>query len=853
MLKPTAQAILARIATAVFAGEIDRPFPTPARKQGRKRRRSAARQIRYQTLEDRRLLVAEGDPFEIVRNVDTTGLLGNVSAQIRWGDGTQSAAAVNSQPATGGLKIRFDYSLDSSGFFSGANQYRRELLQLAADSIVRRFSDELDAINPNAGAKMEWIANFTNPSTGNSTINSNGTARDAVAKNLKVNANELVIFPGARDLSGFERGRGGPGGFAFPGVGSITPQELANINAFRDTVQFRGETGAKASPPTDFGPWGGSIAFDNNGTNWYFNKDIDGIQPGQTDFITVAMHELTHVLGFGNAGINKSWSTYTNGNSFTGAKANAAYVGTSNPPLNQSFHWADSILNTDNQATLMRSSLNNNERQPITSLDVAALDDIGWTLVGSTVTVTANHVYGDNGSFPVEIVLTGSSLGELVIPVTTASVTNVKPTLSVAANQNVVVNSPLSIINIGSISDPSSSDTFTYTVNWGDGSDVDSGVATINQTGNATRPTLASFDGTHTYSTAGNFTVRVRVDDGDGGIDEKTFSVAVSSPPKLSLTLDKSSIVENSGNAAAELTITRSGPASTSPQTIRLNSTDPSEASVPATVVIPANATSVKVPVAAVDDALLDGDQSLELSASGSGVDPAVIDLLVKDHETLSAVFTADTVREDAANAVQLRITRSNSDVSQPLPIQISGGNASELGFAGDLAIPANQTSLLIDVAPVNDDDPERTEQFSYTISASGYVSDSASIDLVDDEAPLFQNAANPFDVDSSGLVTAADALVVINALQFRGGNGELDPETEQPSGDLYYDVNGDYRISPLDALVVINELNRKGTGQSEPQGEQPPVNFTPIQVDALIRDNDDERNLAIGEEGLLF
>ncbi len=849
MFKHTAQVILARIATAVFPGEHNRAVQIQRRKQSR----STARPIRYQTLEDRRLLVAEGDPFEIVRNVDTTGLLGNISAQVRWGDGTQTAAAVNSQPATGGLKIRFDYSLDTSGFFSGANQSRRVLLQAAADSIVRRFSDELDAINPNPAGKLEWIANFTNPSTGNSTVNNDGTARDSAAKNLKVNANEIVIFAGARDLAGFERGRGGPGGYRLVNPGLVTPAELASFNAFQDTVIYRGEAGAKASPPTDFGPWGGSVAFDNNGTNWYFNKDISGIQPGQTDFITVAMHELTHVLGFGNAGINKSWATFTSGNSFTGAKANAAYVGTSNPPLNQSFHWADSILNTDNQATLMRSSLNNNERLPITSLDVAALDDIGWTLVGSTVTVSANHVYGDNGSFPVEIVLTGSGLGELVIPVTTASITNVKPTLTVAANQSVVVNSPLSITDIGSISDPSSSETFSYTVNWGDGSEVDSGIATIDQTGNATRPTLASFNGTHTYSTVGNFTVRVRVDDGDGGSDEKTFTVSVTAPPKLSLTLNKSSIVENAGGAAAELTITRSGPVSSSPLTVQLQSSDTTEATVPATAIIPANATSVKVAVAAVDDALLDGDQTLELSASGTGVDSGVIDLLVKDHETLAAVFTAETVREDAANAVQLRITRSNSNTSQALPIQVSGGNASELGFDGDFTIPANQTSVLIGLIPVNDTDPEPTEKLSYTFSASGYVSASASIDLVDDEPPLFQNSLNRFDVDSSGKVTAGDALAIINALQFRIGSSTLDPSKEQPSGDLYYDVNGDYRITPLDALIVINELNRIGTGQSEQLGERNPVIFAPIQVDAFIRDNDDEKNQAIDAEGLLF
>src|SRR5690606_21762754 len=123
--------------------------------------------------------------------------------------------------------------------------------------------------------------------------------------------------------------------------------------------------------------------------------------------------------------------------------------------------------------------------------------------------------------------------------------------------------------NIGSISDPgfrvnnadqATDETFDFSIQWGDGSGLDSGVATIDQVGNASRPTLASFDGTHTFETAGNFIVTIRVDDRDGGITEKSFTVTVTSPPTLTLALDKTSIVENDGSEAAKLTITRSGP-----------------------------------------------------------------------------------------------------------------------------------------------------------------------------------------------------------------------------------------------------------------------------------------------------
>ncbi|MFG0261321.1 MAG: hypothetical protein ACF788_02910, partial [Novipirellula sp. JB048] len=511
---------MARIASSIVYAPLARQGRPPG---------GGGRTFHFQTLETRRLLVAEGDPFSLVHRVDTTGILGEVSAEVRWGDGTQTAATIEQQPARGNVKIRIDYSLDSSGFFAGANRPRRALLQLAADTIVAQFADDLEAIRPNAAAKLDWVANFTNPTTGISTLNADGSARDRVAQNLQVGANEIVVFAGARDLPGNQRGRGGPGGYAFPNPGPVTPQQVAQINAFRETVQFRGESGAAASPATDFGPWGGAITFDNHSTQWFFGNDITAIQAGQTDFITVAMHELTHVLGFGSAGINQSWATFTAGNEFSGPRANAAYVGSGNPPLHQSSHWADSILTQDQQPTLMRSTLRNQERQTITPLDVAALDDIGWDVIDSSVTLRAEHVYGNDGVYPVEVVLTGSRFGERVVPVTHASVTNVPPSLSVAANQTVVANVPLSVSDIGMISDPgfrvqnggqTRDEMFDFSIDWGDGSGPDSGVATIDQIGDASRPTLASFDGTHTFTRAGEFTVTLRVDDRDGGHSE---------------------------------------------------------------------------------------------------------------------------------------------------------------------------------------------------------------------------------------------------------------------------------------------------------------------------------------------
>ncbi len=149
--------------------------------------------------------------------------------------------------------------------------------------------------------------------------------------------------------------------------------------------------------------------------------------------------------------------------------------------------------------------------------------------------------------------------------------------------------------------------------------------------------TTASFDAAHTYVTAGAKTVAVVVTDDDGGSAAKTFTVNVAALPALTLELTNTSISEADGANATTVTIRRSGPVTGFDQTVDLFSSDTSEATVPATAVIPGDATFTTVAVKAVDDALLDGDITVELSASADGLDPDAVDLIVTDLESLTA------------------------------------------------------------------------------------------------------------------------------------------------------------------------------------------------------------------------
>jgi hypothetical protein len=254
------------------------------------------------------------------------------------------------------VTIQLDYSRDTSHFFDAPD--RRAVLQLAANTLGSALGDQLEAIQP-AGSNT-WSAVFDDPSTG---------AEMAMA-NLTVPADTIIVFVGARSLGGPEAGFGGPGGF-----------QASGTQDWLDTVEARGQAGALSPVPTDFGPWGGSIAFDSGGTNWYFGTTTSTLGTNQLDFYTVALHELGHVLGIGDNPLGQptSWSRYVLGNVFDGPHATAANAGQFVPLSPDQAHWAQSTF-SGGQTPVMVPTLLQGVRRQFTPLDFAGLADVGWDI-----------------------------------------------------------------------------------------------------------------------------------------------------------------------------------------------------------------------------------------------------------------------------------------------------------------------------------------------------------------------------------------------------------------------------------------------------------------------------------------
>ena len=247
------------------------------------------------------------------------------------------------------VAIQFDSSRDTNHFFD--DTAHRQILELAGQTLGNRLDDHLLAIIPSGG--NTWSLTVTHPSTGGAlTLN-----------NQSIPENTLLVFVGSRNMSSL--GIGGPGGYSSSGS-----------DAWLDLVAARGQTGMMDTSATDFGVWGGSITFDND-ANWYFGMSAGGQGASQQDFLSVAMHELGHVLGIGTA---ESWDNQATGGFFTGLHSTAEFGG--NVPLSDSAHFREGTED-GGQEVAMDPTLLVGTRKLFTPLDYAALADVGWEVNGS--------------------------------------------------------------------------------------------------------------------------------------------------------------------------------------------------------------------------------------------------------------------------------------------------------------------------------------------------------------------------------------------------------------------------------------------------------------------------------------
>jgi hypothetical protein len=278
----------------------------------------------------------------------------------------------------------------------------------------------------------------------------------------------------------------------------------------------------------------------------------------------------------------------------------------------------------------------------------------------------------------------------------------------------------------------------------------------------------------------------------------------------LALSIDQASISEDGGSTMA--TVTRSNIDDlTQSLTVTLTSNDTTEAAVAPTVEIPTGSASATIAIAAVDDAILDGTQTVAITSTATGYVGSNATLDVTDHETLTLTIADESISENGGSTTA---TVTRTDPGGDLTVALTSSDATEATVVNSIVIPDGSTvSPSFPIAAVDDLIVDSTITVVVTATASLYADASATVDVLDHET--WTNPSDKNDVNLDSFVTSRDVLNIINELNRNGPR--LLPERDGSSvPEHFYDANKDGFITPNDVLVVINFLNSRVTGEGE-------------------------------------
>ncbi len=161
-------------------------------------------------------------------------------------------------------------------------------------------------------------------------------------------------------------------------------------------------------------------------------------------------------------------------------------------------------------------------------------------------------------------------------------------------------------------------------------------------------------------------------------LDNVIISSASNPNVLLNLTLNPKSVIETAGANASTATLALSEVLA-APLTVNLSSSDTTEATVPATVLIPAGTLSVTFPITAVDDNFSDGPQQVSIRASAISFVDATAILTVTDNEP-SLVGVTPALANNPRNKTFITRLRNNMIVDPPL-FRIAAGTALPAGL----------------------------------------------------------------------------------------------------------------------------------------------------------------------------
>jgi subtilase family serine protease len=223
--------------------------------------------------------------------------------------------------------------------------------------------------------------------------------------------------------------------------------------------------------------------------------------------------------------------------------------------------------------------------------------------------------------------------------------------------------------------------------------------------------------------------------------DTKSVKVIDNDLPAVSLTFAQSEISEGAGANATMGTLSRS-PVSDRALNIALQNSDATEVLVPGTLTIPANADSISFPVAAVDDDVVDGPQTVTIQpvillrgapfANGTAAHLTVTD---NDGPTLTVAIAPDVVAEGLAEAAMGVVSR-NTPPTEALDVTLSVDVPGEIAVPATVTIPKGEVEVGFAIESLDDGITDGNKAVKLTAAAADFTSGADTIVVTDTDLP---------------------------------------------------------------------------------------------------------------------
>ncbi len=293
--------------------------------------------------------------------------------------------------------------------------------------------------------------------------------------------------------------------------------------------------------------------------------------------------------------------------------------------------------------------------------------------------------------------------------------------------------------------------------------------------------------------------VTVRVGGADVVPATATIQVLDNETNTISISI-ASSTVETNGTLSGEV---RFAQAAVTNITVTLASSDVTALKVPPSVMMPAGMTSAVFQASVVDDALIDGPQTVTLSAAVAGWPTGSANVVVDDNEpkTVTVILPANVV-EGAGTLVSVGKVQLAGIAVSNLTVALSSSLPGLVSVASNITVNAGQSNASFDLTLVDNAIYEPSRVVVISAAIAGFTPGSNMVTVLDDDAHHFG-----FSTISSPQVTTTPFNLTVTAMN---SDGTVVTNFRQSVTLLASSLNG---ILPVEPAIIGPFISGRWSG----------------------------------------